>query len=440
MKNLYIFICAYILTIFQAGAQVNYTFSAASGTYTAISGGTSPLLLEADAIEAASNTDEGYANSLPIGFNFNYNGTIYSTISVNTNGFAAFALFAPITNALTQSYNVDDLSMGASGPTTVRPVVAPLWDDLDFLSATDIKYLTTGTTPNQVFTLEWSNAFWHFTSPDPAISFQLKLYETTNVIEFQYSQAGFLVDNDFAASIGITATATGTNNFLSLNNSSSSPIASSTVNTSNINGKPAEGQIYRFTPFAVTPVTLSSFNGQKKDNINVLTWLTLTEINTKGFDLQRSSDEKNFETIGFINSKATDGNSVSPLAYSFEDTRPLSSKNYYRLKQIDKDGIATYSLIIFVRGLNVTKLMVRNPYPNPAFSLLKLIIDAPANNRIRINVADIIGKTVIQEVSTVVTGANIFPLNVAKLPSGKYVIKVFYSGSGECFTTMFVKR
>ncbi len=206
-----------------------YQFSAVSGTYTAVSGGT-----DVDAIEA-----DDIATSIPIGFTFNYDGVDYTDVVVSSNGWMSF-------NTSTSSTTGNDLDFSS---TAIRPLLAPLWDDLDgrATGGSQASYIVTGTSPNQVLTMEWLNWEWRYSSTSPVVSFQVKLYETTNVIEFIYDDAG----NPpviASASIGITAAATGSGNYLSLDDVSAAPTASSTSETTTISTKPANGQIYRFSP------------------------------------------------------------------------------------------------------------------------------------------------------------------------------------------------
>src|SRR5205085_4529240 len=118
-----------------------------------------------------------------------------------------------------------------------------------------------------------------FGANSASISFQLRLYETTNVVEFIYSQLpGAIEDYSGGASIGITGLSTGAGNYLSLNNSGNAPIASSSIATNNILSRPATGQIYRFTPASCSaPGGLSITNISTTDA--TISWTTVTGLN-----------------------------------------------------------------------------------------------------------------------------------------------------------------
>lgn len=241
MRKPYILTIFFIAFVLQVNAQLSYSFNAISSTYTPLSSGTSPTLL---ATTSGGNTDEGYANNIAIGFNFTYNNITYTNLGICTNGFVYLG-----GNLVNSSVTyINNLSTELA---TVRPIIAPLWDDIDVQSVTNIKYLVTGVAPNRILTIEWANALWDPFAAAAAISFQLKLYETTNIIEFLYKQEAGAIENNFGgvgASIGLTNGSTGDGNYLSLNNSSNNPTISNTVNTTNISTKPANGQLYRFTP------------------------------------------------------------------------------------------------------------------------------------------------------------------------------------------------
>lgn len=209
----------------------NYKFSATSGTYTPIVGGTSTSL--------PVGADDTLSNSFPIGFTFNYGGTNYTNIRVNSNGLLTF-------NATGNASAANNL---ATTTTSFRPGIAPLWDDLQ--CTVGVTYQVSGTAPNRVLTVQWQNMEWNWSS-SVAISFQVKLYEGSNDIQLAYQQeAGGNPGGSGGASIGLMGTAA--TNYVSLQDSSANPTLSTTASTNNISAKPANGQIYTFK--RVAPVT-----------------------------------------------------------------------------------------------------------------------------------------------------------------------------------------
>lgn len=223
----------------------NYAFTASSGTFTPITGGTA----------VATNTsvadflgDTKTSTAIPIGFTFYYMGVPYTQLVAMSDGYISFNLSA--TSSLTNNL--------ATSAATQRPLLAPLWDDLDGASGTGAaNYITEGAAGSRVFTIEWLNWQWNYDATGATISFQIKLYETTGKIEFIYTPAGGAI-NSASASIGITGIPTGSGNYLSLDGSGASPVVSSTTETTTIAVLPAAGQIYAFTPPATIPTAATN--------------------------------------------------------------------------------------------------------------------------------------------------------------------------------------
>lgn len=215
----------------QAMAQVTYRFTALSGTYATLTTPTNVTLF--------GTANDGYNGFIPIGFNFYYNGaaTATTSVGVSTNGFMTLAGF------LNASTPTNSLTSGLSGR---RPVIAPLWDDLAVTSATTgISYKVTGTTPNRIFTMQWQNIHWQQSYVPIAGSMQVKLYETSNFIDFQYDSTG--TTQSESASIGLTTAATGPNNFASVQNTGTAPTVSATTEAATLTGMLHAGQIYRWS-------------------------------------------------------------------------------------------------------------------------------------------------------------------------------------------------
>jgi hypothetical protein len=208
----------------------SYGFTASSGTFTEITGGTN---VTPAAAYAQFTQDDAYSLPVPLGFTFNYCGSDYTQLVASSNGWVSFG--SPTGVVLTNSQ---------AELNSIKPALFPLWDDLGGGGGT-ATYLTSGTAPNRVFTIQYKNWRWTFGS-NATISFQVKLYETTNIIQFVYRQET-AVHTGTTASIGICDGA-GTPTFLSLNNATAAPVASAATFTTNINTRPATGQIYEFTP------------------------------------------------------------------------------------------------------------------------------------------------------------------------------------------------
>lgn len=213
----------------KAQTAASYSFAASNGTYTAVSGSATSSSLGATDDDAISSTI-----TFPSGFSFTFTGTTYTTAKVSSNGMLIFG--GSGTDAAGNNL--------ASTTTTLRPLLAPLWDDLQCTAG--VKYELTGASPNRVLTFEWKEMEWNYGSGTAVISFQIKLFETTNVIQYVYKQESTAVASG-SASIGIKGGASASD-FISLANASASPTTSTSTSTNSINAKPATGQVYQFTP------------------------------------------------------------------------------------------------------------------------------------------------------------------------------------------------
>jgi hypothetical protein len=188
------------------------------------------------------------------------------------------------------------------------------------------------------------------------------------------------------------------------------------------------------------PVNLLSFKGEKNGNINALEWKTATELNNAGFELQRSADGNTFSAVTFIASKAVNGNSTGVLTYQFDDIKPINGNNYYRLKQIDKDGKATYSNIVLIRGNRMNQLVVSNLYPNPTKKDATLILNSPAADKVSIVITDVTGRVVFQKAASLITGDNLIQLPISQLGSGTYLVKCLCSNGCETAVKKLIKE
>ncbi|UOQ52420.1 T9SS type A sorting domain-containing protein [Hymenobacter cellulosivorans] len=166
------------------------------------------------------------------------------------------------------------------------------------------------------------------------------------------------------------------------------------------------------------PVELVAFTAQVRDNSVVLNWATASETNNRGFEVQRSSDAKTFTTIDF---KKGAGTATTRTKYEAVDTKPLAGVSYYRLKQIDEDGTASFSKTVVV----TTKLTEVSVYPNPTQGADVVTVALPAGTTegLLVRITDLSGREIRQA-----RLSNQGELNTQDLKPGTYIIVV---GEGE---------
>lgn len=112
---------------------------------------------------------------------------------------------------------------------------------------------------------------------------------------------------------------------------------------------------------SIVPVQLLYFRGKAEKERVRLQWATASESNSDYFQIERSTDLREFTSLGRLTSA---GDSKQLIEYSFLDEAPLPGVNYYRLKQVDKDRATEYSKIIAVSPQNAASRFVI--YPNPS--------------------------------------------------------------------------
>jgi hypothetical protein len=213
--------------------------------------------------------------------------------------------------------------------------------------------------------------------------------------------------------------------------SSSFDFATKKLTVSNVNS---------FSPFtigsittAALPVTLSSFTAKPTPGNKVsLGWVTSSEVLNKGFRIERQvvSTNGKFEQIGFVGSKAKDGNSQNTLAYSFIDVAPkVGAASFYRLVQEDHDRKLTYSEVRVVKLNGQSISMV---FPNPSNGPVTISRTADGK-KMNVQVIDQSGK-IINHFDNI-TSDNL-RLNIPQ--SGVYTIKISYPETGEQSTQWIV--
>jgi hypothetical protein len=180
---------------------------------------------------------------------------------------------------------------------------------------------------------------------------------------------------------------------------------------------------YSYITTGIVPVELLSFSSSTKGNTVNLSWVTATELNNHGFEIERSSDKINWRTIGFKEGKGT---TSEPQRYTYSDKLldRVSSILYYRLKQTDFNGSFEYSDIIDVEIAPSVFSLSQN-YPNPFNPSTQIKYSIPQLSKVVIKVFDILGnevKTLINEEQP--AGKYQVKFDALKLTSGVYFYKL----------------
>lgn len=168
------------------------------------------------------------------------------------------------------------------------------------------------------------------------------------------------------------------------------------------------------------PVTLTSFNANCESNAVIVNWTTATEQNASHFTLERSRDGLLWDEVKTL---SAGGNTSTPQNYNVEDFLSFNSTGYYRLRQVDFDGIEEIFGPISVNcAENDNNLIV---YPNPTQNNFTVLIktDKVIDDGL-ILIYDLSGKEVIREKINLLSGTNTINFNDNGLASGSYIIRV----------------
>lgn len=185
-----------------------------------------------------------------------------------------------------------------------------------------------------------------------------------------------------------------------------------------------------FTPL---PVSLVAFTVTLKSGDGMLSWVTLQELNSKNFTVQRSFDGQVFENIGTVTAM---GNSATRRTYALVDAGIAGSGKsvvYYRLLATDIDGKSTLSPVITLKlngGYKWTVKMINNPLQGN----MKVLLSGITQN-VQLSIVDMSGKKIYTTSRIAANGLVSIP--VTNLPQGLYTL--IAETNNERKTIRFVK-
>lgn len=267
MRNFYKIYIALMLSMAlstSAYAQLNYPVS----NFQVVAGNYTDLGTNGTQITVANNND---ANSLPqnIGFTFNYNGVSYNQFVLNTNGVIKFGTVAPsVTNLFSTTAQTGGAGVGGPFNSADSNMVAAFCHDLTGGSGVEFRAHTSGSVGSRVCTIQFKNLTENTTTPAvqfTSFSFQIRLFETSNIIEIVY---GTFVSSTNASAfksaiVGLKGSAAIANQIVSITKGSVTAWNAATAAQGNYAGNnfnygnnvgagarpiPVPGTTYRFIP------------------------------------------------------------------------------------------------------------------------------------------------------------------------------------------------
>ena len=171
----------------------------------------------------------------------------------------------------------------------------------------------------------------------------------------------------------------------------------------------------------VLPIELVSFTASCNGNSVEVEWTTASENNNDYFILEKSYDAVNFSEIARIEGI---GNSIVENRYSYTDNENYGGEMYYRLQQVDYDGIRTVSEIIVAKCTDYELEPTVAVFPNPFRSKVTLSLENFGNKPATIEVFNVMG-TLVRTIDINATGNNYETvLNLEELSAATYTIRI----------------
>lgn len=174
------------------------------------------------------------------------------------------------------------------------------------------------------------------------------------------------------------------------------------------------------------PVTLVSFTAQAQAQNALLNWNTAQELNNKGFEVEVSLDGANFRRLAFVT-----GHGTTAVAQQYRYTDAGAARRgtlqYYRLRQLDADGTATYSAVQPVAFTLQTASIAA--WPNPTHDTYTLLLTADRAQTVQLTMHDAVGRQVSQVSVALQAGENQLPAAFTSTqPAGVYILSGVVDG------------
>jgi carboxypeptidase T len=178
--------------------------------------------------------------------------------------------------------------------------------------------------------------------------------------------------------------------------------------------------------YGIVPVELISFRAETVTGGRKLTWSTVTELNNRGFEIEKSFNGKEWQIVGFIPGSGTTSEKNN---YSFTDVTTYEGMINYRLKQLDYDGTFNYSAVIESDGIFNREYTLAQNYPNPFNPMTTIEFNLPDEDKVTLKIYDLRGS----QIATLLNenrpaGRHTVEFDASKFSSGVYFYQLNSGG------------
>jgi hypothetical protein len=337
-----------------ASAQVaGYSFSQSTVAFDTLTTGkaltpststTGMYYVDSTVIAGSTATTSGIG--LPIGFTFNFNGSNFDLFGINANGWISFgqSVLAPTSVNMNSSASSSPISSTSTATAVLQNRVSSLGRNLLGQVGSKLSYGTIGTAPNRILVVEWMHFRRNNTATTEDINLQIKLYETSNIVEFIYGNVVY-AGTGTGVQVGLRGQTNADFNNRAGNTDWSATTAG-TINTSTVMLSnliyPDSGLVFSWAPPSPNDAGITAINSPVAGTVS----------GTQDFAVTL----KNFgaDTL-FDVDIAWSVNGVLQTPFAWSDTLP-----YFQSE--GPDTIGTFNFI--TEGNNIIKVWTENPNGN----------------------------------------------------------------------------
>lgn len=183
----------------------------------------------------------------------------------------------------------------------------------------------------------------------------------------------------------------------------------------------------------VTPALMMSFTGKAQANVAELDWTMENQTNCKWFVIERAGDNGSYDSINVVMG-INNGNLTQ---YNFSDNHMMKGNNYYRLRQVDMDGIVRYSKVLTLSNIEVAGKM--EVFPNPAIAVINYSVSSQTAQQVYVQVYSLSGIVMLTNQQQLSAGNNQQSVAISGLKSGNYILKVVSRTGASQYVQPFVK-
>jgi Secretion system C-terminal sorting domain len=182
------------------------------------------------------------------------------------------------------------------------------------------------------------------------------------------------------------------------------------------------------------PALMMSFTGSNDNNTADLNWVMENETNCKWFVIERSGDAGGFDSINVV----TGLNNSHETQYDFTDASMLKGNNYYRIRQVDRDGVVKYSKVLNLYN-SASMSAKMELFPNPASAVVNYTVSSTSSDQVTVQVYNLAGVVLMTRQQQLTAGNNQQSLAISNLKSGNYFLKIVNREGTTQYVQPFVK-